>query len=452
MDFIIRKQLSRRTVLRGVGAALALPFLEAMSPTRFSALYGLAPVKRPHRFQTIYVPNGMAMEYWTPKGEGRNFELSPILEPLAPFKDQMLVLSGIDASWNDIHAGASGSFLTGCLSGGRNNTETLADVSIDQLLAREFGKETQVASLEVAMDKPANAGVCSGTLNCAYTHTISWRSPTQPLPMESNPRAVFEKLFGDTHSTERGAREERLLQQSSILDSVMEKLMGLKREVGPEDRLKLDEYTEAVRDVERRIQIAEAQIDVELPYFDAPQGVPPLFADHMMLMFDLQFLAFQADLTRVISFMVGKEQSARPYPQIGVPEAHHPLSHHNQVPELIAQMSNINRYHVELVSRYVAKLRETPDGDGSLLDNTTILYGCGISNSSGHSGVDLPLMLLGGGAGRLQGGRHIRYTDSPVMSNLLVTLMDKLDMPVDRVGGSNGRLWIDSEIETLPGL
>ncbi len=451
MDFIIRKQLSRRTVLKGAGAAVALPFLEAMSPTRFS-LAGQAPEAAPRRFQTIYVPNGMAMEYWTPQGEGRSFELSPILEPLAPFKNQMLVLSGIDASWNDIHSGASGSFLTGCLEGGRNNTETLADVSVDQLLAREFGKQTQVASLEIAMDKPANAGVCSGTLNCVYTHTVSWRTPTQPLPMESNPRAVFEKLFGDTGSTDREARELRLRQQRSILDSVMEKLTGLKREIGPQDQLKIDEYTEAVRDVERRIQIAEQQIDVELPYFDAPQGAPPLFEDHMTLMLDLQFLAFQADLTRVASFMVGKELSARPYPQIGIPEAHHPLSHHNQVPELIARMSKINRYHAELVSRYVQKLRDTPDGDGSLLDHITILYGSGISNSSGHSGIDLPLMVLGGGNGRLRGGRHLRYTDSPIMPNLLVTLMDKLGMPVDHVGGSNGALKINPELETLPGF
>ena len=209
---------------------------------------------------------------------------------------------------------------------------------------------------------------------------------------------------------------------------------------------------EAVRDVERRIQIAEQQIDVELPYFDAPQGAPPLFEDHMTLMLDLQFLAFQADLTRVASFMVGKELSARPYPQIGIPEAHHPLSHHNQVPELIARMSKINRYHAELVSRYVQKLRDTPDGDGSLLDHITILYGSGISNSSGHSGIDLPLMVLGGGNGRLRGGRHLRYTDSPIMPNLLVTLMDKLGMPVDHVGGSNGALKINPELETLPGM
>jgi hypothetical protein len=446
VNFIIGKPLSRRTVLRGAGAALALPFLDAMSP--ISLLRAQTPASPAHRFQAIYVPNGMAMQYWTPGTEGKDFELSPILEPLAPFKDQMLVLSGIDATWNNIHAGASGSFLTGATHGGRNNTETLADVSIDQLLARKLGQETQVASLELAMDKPANAGVCSGTLNCAYTHTISWRSPTQPLPMESNPRAVFERLFGDTGSTDRSARARRLRQQRSILDSVRDEVAALKRELGAGDNLKIDEYSEAVRDVERRIQMAEEQIDFELPRFDAPQGAPASFEEHMELMFDLQLLAFQADLTRVGSFMLGKEQSARPYPQIGVPEAHHPLSHHNNVPALVEQMSKINRYHVELVSRYVQKLSDTPDGDGSLLDHMTMLYGGGISNSTVHSGIDLPLMVLGGGNGRLHGGQHIRYTDSPIMANLLVTLMDKLEMPLDRVGGSTGRL----EIDTLSGL
>ncbi len=446
MTFIIGKPLSRRTVLRGVGAALALPFLEAMSPTRFG-LSGQIQDKPIHRFQTIYVPNGMAMEYWTPQGVGRDFELSPILEPMAAFKDQMLVLSGLQATWAGNHAGASGSFLTGTIVHGRNNTETLADVSMDQLLARKFERDTQVASLELSMDKPANAGVCDLTLNCVYTHTLSWRSPTQPLPMESNPRAVFERLFGDSGSTERAARERRLRQQRSILDSVTDEVAALKRELGPQDNLKIDEYAEAVRDVERRIQMAEEQIDIELPFFEAPEGAPAVYEEHMELMFDLQFLAFQADLTRVSSFMLGKEQSARPYPQIGVPDAHHPLSHHNNVPELIERMSKINRYHVELVSRYLEKLRETPDGDGSLLDHMTILYGGGISNSTRHSPVDLPLMLLGGGAGRLNGGRHLNYSDSPVMANLHVTLLDKLDLPIDRVGGSTGRLEIDTLAE-----
>src|SRR5450432_2637207 len=242
----LTKSLPRRTVLRGLGATMALPFLEAMLP-RFS-LRAQAVRKPVHRFQTFYVPNGMAMEYWSPKSEGSNFELTPILEPLAPFRDQMLVLSGIKANWNYIHAGASGSFLTGTTHGGRNEIEIVADVSMDQLLARRFARETQVASLELSMDLPANAGACTGNLSCAYTHTLSWRSPTQPLPMEWNPRAVFEKLFGDSDSTEATAREARLKQQKSILDSVTEKLGRLKKELGPGDQAKVDDYTEAIRD------------------------------------------------------------------------------------------------------------------------------------------------------------------------------------------------------------
>src|SRR6186997_1138881 len=250
MTFLTGKSLPRRTVLRGLGASLSLPLLDAMLPAFASRAH--AATTRAHRFLAFYVPNGMAMEYWTPKGEGRDFELSPILEPLAPFRNQMLVLSGINASWNYIHAGASGSFLTGTTRGGRNEVEILADVSMDQLLARRFARDTQVASLELAMDAPANAGACTGNLSCAYTHTISWRSATQPLPMEYNPRAVFEKLFGDTGSTDRKAREARLHQHKSILDSVTDKLAGLKRDLGPQDQGKINEFTESLRDIERR--------------------------------------------------------------------------------------------------------------------------------------------------------------------------------------------------------
>jgi len=442
MNFLTSKSLSRRTVLRGIGASLALPFLEAMVP---SARAAAKPVRR---FLTFYVPNGMAMEYWSPKVEGTGFELSPILQSLAPFRDQMLVLSGLHASWNYIHAGASGSFLTGTPRGGRNEIEIFADVSIDQLLARHFSNETQVASLELSMDAPANAGACTGNLSCVYTHTLSWRSPTQALPVEYNPRAIFERLFGDTGKTDWAAREARMRQHKSILDSVTDKLSNLKRELGPQDQNKVNEYTDAIRDVERRIQKAEEQRDVPLPAMEAPQGVPPVFEDHLALMLDLQLLAFQADLTRVISFMIGKEQSARPYPQIGVPEAHHPLSHHDNVPALIEHMSKINCYHAELFSKYVAKLRATQDGDGSLLDHMMILYGAGISNSQRHAGDNLPILLVGGGTGTLKGGRHIVYKEKPSMANLLVTIMDKMGFPVEKVGGSDGKLQLD----TLSGI
>jgi hypothetical protein len=438
MNFLTTKSLSRRAVLKGIGTTLALPFLDAMVPSARAA------AKSPNRFLAFYVPNGMAMEYWTPKGEGANFELSPILESMAPFRSQMLVMSGLHASWNYIHAGASGSFLTGTPRGGKTEIEIIADVSIDQLLAKHFSSETQVGSLEMCMDTPANAGACTGILSCAYTHTLSWRNATQPLPMEYNPRAVFERLFGDSGRTDWTAREARMRQHKSILDSVTEKLTALKRDLGPQDQTKVGEYTDAVRDVERRIQRAEEQGNIALPALDQPQGVPPVFEDHLALMLDLQLLAFQSDLTRVISFMIGKEQSARPYPQIGVPEAHHPLSHHDNVPELIAHMSKINKYHVELFSKYLTKLRATTDGDGSLLDHMTILYGSGISNSQRHAGENLPLMLVGGGAGTLKGGRHVIYKEKPSNANLLVTIMDKMGFPVEKVGGSNGKLNIDT--------
>ena len=440
MTFLTGKALPRRTMLRGLGATLALPLLDAMFPASIYARFAPARV---HRFQAIYVPNGMAMEYWLPSVVGREFELTPILEPMAPYREQMLVLSGINASWNQIHAGATGSFLTGATHGGKNEVELLADISMDQLLAREFGSQTQVASLGLTMDPPNNAGQCQPGISCVYQQTISWRSPTQPLPMENNPRSVFETLFGDSGSTERAARLARFEQQKSILDGVVEELASLRREIGPQDRIKVEEYVEAVRDVERRIQRAEDQSEIELPTMFQPEGIPQTFEEHYELMTDLKVLALRTDLTRVVTFMMGMEQSSRPYPQIGIDEAHHPLSHHGQVPEQIEKMSKINRYHMELFAKYLAKLRATPDGDGNLLDNMTILYGSGISNSDRHSGDNLPLMVVGGGAGTNRGGRHVKFGDEPSMANLLVTLMDKVGVPVDRVGGSTGSLPID---------
>src|SRR5450631_1998152 len=285
----LNKSLPRRTVLKGIGTTLALPFLEAMLPPLRAAA---TPA---HRFQAFYVPNGMAMEYWTPKGEGTALELNSIMEPLAAYKDQMLVFSGIKASWNYIHAGASGSFLTGTPRGGKNEIEIIADVSIDQLLGRHFEQETQLASLEVSMDLPANAGACTGNLSCAYLDTLSWASPTQPLPADWNPRTVFEKLFGDSGSTDRLARERRLKQHKSILDSVNGKLTDLKHELGPQDQNKMDEYTDAVRDVERRIQLAEQHGSIDLPALEEPLGAPPVFEDHLALMMDLKVLALQSD-------------------------------------------------------------------------------------------------------------------------------------------------------------
>jgi len=439
---ITQRALPRRTILRGLGATVALPLLDAMVPA--ATALAQTPARPIHRFQAIYAPNGMAMPFWTPAAEGPGFELTPILTPLAPFRDKLLVLSGLRSSWTYVHAGASASFLTGTASGGQNETDVLASTSIDQLLARELGKETQLGSLEVSMDKAANAGQCTAGLSCAYTQTISWRSPTMPLPMENNPRAVFERLFGDSGSAAPEARRARRLQKQSILDSVNDKLTRLKLAVGAPDRVKIDEYTEAVRDVERRIQKAEQQHDVDPTFVEQPQGPPRVFEDHLQLMFDLQLLALQTDLTRVVTFMLGREQSTRSYTQVGVPDAHHSLSHHEDDPARVELMSKINTYHVALVAGYLARLEATADGDGSLLDHMTVLYGAGISNSTRHSGRNLPLLLVGGGAGRLKGGRHLRYAGDTTNANLLLTLLDKLDMPLDQLGNSTGRLQIDT--------
>ena len=436
VNIVTGKAISRRTVLRGAGAALALPMLDAMTPA-----LAQGPADKPaHRFQTFYVPNGMAMEYWSPATTGRDFELSPILQPLASYREKMLVLSGLKANWNLAHAGAGGSFLTGVSRGGRNEVDIRAGVSIDQLLARVLGRETQLSSLELSMDAPALAGACTVNLSCVYTHTLSWRGETDPLPTEHNPRAVFERLFGDSGSTSKDIRQARLAQQASILDAVLDKLEGLERQLGTQDRHLVESYTDSIRDVERRIQKAEEQIDLDLPELAQPAGVPPVFEDHLEIMQDLQVLALQTDLTRVITFMISKEQSARPYPQIGVPDAHHPLSHHNNNPELVERMSKINTYHTQLFANYLDKLAAIPEGDGSLLDNMTILYGCGISNSTSHSGVNLPVMLAGGGAGWLPGGQHLKYDNEPTMANLLVSLLDKFDVPVDSIGASTGPL------------
>ena len=379
----------------------------------------------------------MAMEYWSPKTVG-DYELTPVLKPLANYKEKMKVISGLKANWNIAHAGAGGSFLTGVTQGGKTEVEILADISIDQILANELGKKTQLSSLELSMDAPALAGACTVNLSCVYTHTLSWRGKTQPLPTEHNPRALFERLFGDSGTTAKEAREIRLRQQTSILDAVMEKLANLENKLGYEDRHLVDGYTESVRNIERRIQKAEEQIDMDLPELDQPAGGPPSFEEHMEIMQDLQVLALQSDLTRVVTFMMSKEQSPRPYPQIGVPDAHHPLSHHNNKPVLVERMSKINTYHPTLFSKYLDKLSSVTEGDGTLLDNMTILYGGGLSNSTIHSGVNLPILLVGGGAGWLAGGEHVHYSNEPTMADRHLGLMEKFGVSVPKMGGSSG--------------
>jgi hypothetical protein len=442
---ITRMSIPRRTVLRGLGASLALPLLDAMVPAFVPTLKGAAkPVKR---LGVVYVPNGMAMDYWTPKAEGRGFDLPPILVPLEAYRNQMVVVTGLRAFWTPAHAGASTTFLTGA-AGVAGETAPRADISMDQVVAKEYGQQTQLASLELAIDGRANAGQCSGNHSCVYTNTISWRSQTTPLPMENNPRAVFERMFGDASSTDPAARRARIERDRSIIDSVNDKIGSLKGAVGPQDRLKIDEYLEGVRDIERRIQKAEAQSDPDLPVLGQPEGIPATFDEHVGLMFDLQLLAYQTDLTRVVTFMMGREVSSRTYPEIGVPDAHHPLSHHEDDKVKIATMSKINAYHTTLFAKYLKKLRETPDGDGSLLDHMVLIYGCGMSNSNSHSPVNVPILLLGGGSGQLKGDQHFRFEKDPPLANLMVTLLDKLGVPLEKLGNSSGPL----AIEPLSGL
>ena len=436
---ITKKAIPRRAVLRGIGATLALPLLDGMVPA-LSAIRN-TPAKGMRRFGVTYVPNGMAMEHWTPKGEGTAFEFSQILQPMEPFRDRTLVLSGLNPGpGGGAHAGAATKFLTGVPGKMTDGAEIHSGRSIDQLLGAELGQYTQLSSLELALDGRDFAGSCDAGFSCAYTNTISWRAPTTPLPMENNPRVVFERLFGDSGSTDPAVRLARIKEDRSILDSVTEKVADLQRGIGPEDRNKISQYLDAVRDVERRIQKAEEQSAREIPLVEQPAGVPPTFEEHMRLMFDLQLLAYQVDLTRVVTFMVGREISGRTYNQIGIPDAHHPLSHHLDDPLKIGTMSKINTYHVVLFADFVEKMRSTPDGDGSLLDHSLLLYGAGMSNSNAHAPNNLPILLVGGASGGLKGGRHITYSEDTPMANLLMAIMDTLGVPMDQVGNSNGML------------
>jgi hypothetical protein len=450
--------LPRRTVLKGLGATLALPLIDAMVPS-FTATVKTAanPIKR---FGAVYTPNGMAMEYWTPAKVGTDFEFMPVNQSLAPFKNHLIMISGLKLPWDAPHPSAP--FLSGAV-GNRGENNIACGVSMDQIVAREFGKETQLASLELALENVGNTGQCSGGYSCVYSNTISWRDATTPLPMENNPRAVFERMFGDTVSTDAAARRARLDEDKSVLDAILESLTGLERKIGPEDRGRIEQYLEGVRDVERRVQKAEQQANNELPFVEKPAGIPASYGEHAKLMFDLQLLAYQTDLTRVITFMMAREQSSLTYSEIGVPESHHPLSHHAHDPARVATMSKINAYHCKLFADYVAKLKATPDGDGTLLDHVMIVYGSGISDSMDHLKDNLPVVLVGGGAGSIRGGQHVNYatratlstlatdgkgvkTEVPPMSDLCLTLMDKLGVHVDKLGDSTGPLNIDSAV------
>jgi len=442
VTFITKKALDRRTILRGFGTALALPVLESMAPAlRAFDKTSAAPVKR---LGIVYTPNGRMMKNWTPAGEGAAFEFSPTLEALQPYRDKLLVLTGLNRRLPGdhvigVHCGASTGFLTDCLPEPTDISNLHAGISADQIAAKQCGQYTQLASLELGLESTDFGGTSETGFSKAYVSTLCWRSVSTPLPMENNPRVVFERLFGDSGSTNPTARLARLQQERSILDSVTQSVADLGRELGQGDRTKLNEYLEAVRDVERRIQKTEEQNGNALPVFEHPVGIPANYAEHVKLMYDLWVLAYQADLTRVITFMVGHELSGQTFPEIDVPDAHHAISHHQGNPVSLAKLAKIDAYHVSLFSYFVEKLRSTRDGDGSLLDHSMILYGAGMSDSNRHDPKNLPLLLLGGGCGQLKGGRHLRYEDTPV-ANLHLTLLDKLGVHTDSIGDSYGEL------------
>jgi len=436
---VTKKALSRRTVLRGIGAGIALPLLDGMVPA-LAAMRNTAanPVRR---FGVFYVPNGMAMQHWTPDAEGRAFEVTRLLQEIGNYRDQMTVLTGLNGvpSNAGVHASAATRFLTG-VTPARTESNLKADVSVDQLIARSFGRHTQLSSLELALDSRDVSGSCDVGFSCTYTNTIAWRNETTPLLGENNPRAVFERLFGDSGSTDTKARLARMAKDQSILDSVTDKINALQQGLGPSDQVRVNEYLEAVRDIERRIQRAEEQSDRELPEVDQPAGIPATYEEHAKLMFDLLLLAYQTDLTRVSTYMLAREISGRTYPEIGVPDSHHPTSHHRDDPTLYEKISKINAFHLRLFSYFLDKARSTQDGDGNLLDNMLLLYGAGMADSNRHENKGLPVVMLGGGSGQLKAGGHIRYPEKTPITNLHLTILDKMGVPVENMSDSTGKL------------
>lgn len=438
--FVTKKTISRRTLLRGVGTTIALPLLDAMMPAFASA----ASTKPVRRFGVVYHPNGIIYDQWLPKGEGANFELSPTLKGLEPFKDKLIVVTGLFSDQAEAlgdgggdHSRACGSYLTG-VHVKKSDTELYNAVSMDQIAAKMFERDTQLSSLQMTADENSLLGSCDLGYSCAYSSTISWLTPSLPLMAENNPRVVFQRMFGSSDSTDARVRVARLNQDKSLLDSVNERVNQLQRELGAADNRKMNDYLASLRDVERRIQKAEEQSSKELPDVPQPAGIPEKFEDQVRLLYDLQLLAFQSDLTRVTTFMYGREQTGRPYPQIGVPEPHHPLTHHQGNPEKMAKCAKIQRYHIGLFAEYLEKLRNTPDGDGSLLDHVMLLFGSGISNSDRHTHGPLPTFVVGGGCGTLKGGRHLVYPEHTPLTNLQVTLLHKLGVPAEHLGDSNG--------------
>ena len=444
--FITRKHLSRRAMLRGAGAAVALPLLDAMVPALTALSQTAAAPARLRRLGVFYVPNGMSMGYWWPRTEGALAGLPPTLQSLEALKDNVLLLGGLADKPADLmegggdHARSAGTFLTATTFKLTTGADVYAATSMDQVAAQELGKQTQLTSLELGIESNAMLGTCDGGSSCAYTNTISWRNPTTPLPVERDPRAVFERLFGTSGSTDPAARAARLQRDSTIIDAVGAELKRLQQILGAGDRLKVSEYVDSVRDVERRIQTAAAQSSRELPLVDEPAGIPEDYATHAKLQMDLLALAYQTDLTRVSTFMLAKEVSGRAYPEIGVSDSHHPLSHHQDEPGKLERLHKVNEYHFQQFAHLAAKLAATPDGDGTMLDHTVLLYGTGISDSNTHFHDDLPVAVVGGKAAGIRGGRYVRHADGTPISNLYVSLLDRLGVAVDAFGDSTGRI------------
>jgi hypothetical protein len=444
--FITKMSLPRRTFLRGMGAALALPLLDAMVPALSAAADTAAkPVRR---LGFVYLPNGVAMNfkgvnYWKPRGVGSDFEFSPILTPLSGFRDKLVVASGLSHHQADVlkdgangdHTRGTSSWLTGVHPRHTEGADVLNGVSADQVAAAKLGRDTALPSLELATDLNYLAGSCENGYSCVYMNTLAWSSATTPLPTENNPRIVFERLFGEGGTSAQRVAQAR--ERTSILDSVNDELGRLVRTLGPGDRSKVDDYVDSVREVERRIQRVETHAVTSAPALDRPMGIPERFDEHVKLMFDLQCLALQSDVTRVVTFMLGRELNFRTYPEIGITEGHHGLSHHSDDPNKLARYAKLNTYQAQLFAAFLERLRQTPDGDGSLLDHSMFLYGASLSNPNLHAHYDLPLLVVGDG---LKGGRHLTHPADTPMTNLLLAMLDKSGIPTEKLGDSTGRV------------
>ena len=450
MNFITKRSLPRRSFLRGAGTAIALPLLDAMTPALSQAL------PAPKRIGFIYMPNGVAMNfdginYWTPKGEGTDYASSPILQPLQGHRQRLTVVSGLahrqadalDDGANGDHTRATSSWLTGVHCKRTEGADVQNGVSADQLAADVLGRDAVLPSLELSIDLNFLSGQCENSYSCIYLNTLAWRSPTAPLPTENNPRIVFERLFGDGGTSAQRAALAR--QNRSILDSVSDDFARLASGLSGADRVQVDEYLESLREVERRIEAAERAGDNgEMPSLDRPRGIPEVFGDHVSLMYELQWLAFRSDLTRVVTFMLGRELNFRTYPEIGITEGHHGLSHHQDRPEQIEKLARLNVYQTELFAAFLDKLADTAEGDGSLLDNSLFLYGASLSNPNLHAHYDLPLTYVGGNPHDHDSGRHLLFPSETPMTNLLLSLLDKVGVHADSLGDSTGRLDISA--------